>query len=104
MKFKKLIAAIPAVCLLLSAFGSSTVVHAADPDAIYERTVESDLAALKPTVAFPHLPSNVRTILRPRTVSTSPLIFLPRFPARRALPPLSRLDGVQKKRVLPRDA
>jgi len=38
------------------------VVHAADPDAIYERTVEIDLAALKPTVAFPHLPSNVRTI------------------------------------------
>ncbi len=38
------------------------VAHAADPDAIYERTVEIDLAALKPTVAFPHLPSNVRTI------------------------------------------
>ena len=38
------------------------VVHAADPDVIYERTVEIDLAALKPTVAFPHLPSNVRTI------------------------------------------
>ncbi len=34
MKFKKLIAAIPAVCLLLSAFGSSTVVHAADPKTV----------------------------------------------------------------------
>ena len=38
------------------------VVHAADHDAAYERTVEIDLAALRPTVAFPHLPSNVRTI------------------------------------------
>ena len=37
-------------------------VHAADPDAAYERTIEIDLAALRPTVAFPHLPSNVRTI------------------------------------------
>ncbi len=38
------------------------VVHAADPDAAYERTIEIDLAALRPTVALPHLPSNVRTI------------------------------------------
>jgi len=38
------------------------VVHAADPDAAYERTIQIDLAALRPTVAFPHLPSNVRTI------------------------------------------
>ncbi len=38
------------------------VVHAADPDAVYERAIEIDLAALRPTVAFPHLPSNVRTI------------------------------------------
>ncbi len=33
----------------------------ADPDAAYARTIEIDLGALKPTVAFPHLPSNVRT-------------------------------------------
>ena len=38
------------------------IVHTADPDAAYERTIEIDLAALRPTVAFPHLPSNVRTI------------------------------------------
>ena len=38
------------------------VVYAADHDAAYERTVEIDLATLRPTVAFPHLPSNVRTI------------------------------------------
>lgn len=37
-------------------------VYEADPDAAYARTIEIDLGALKPTVAFPHLPSNVRTI------------------------------------------
>ena len=35
---------------------------AADPDAEYARTVEIDLGALEPTVAFPHLPSNVRPV------------------------------------------
>ena len=35
-------------------------VYAADPDAEYARTIEIDLAVLEPTVAFPHLPSNVR--------------------------------------------
>ena len=40
----------------------SPVVHQADPGAEYERTIEIDLAALEPTVAFPHLPSNTRTI------------------------------------------
>lgn len=34
----------------------------ADADAVYEETYEIDLAALKPTVAFPHLPENTRTI------------------------------------------
>ena len=38
------------------------VVHQADPDAEYERTIEIDLSALEPTVAFPHLPSNTRTV------------------------------------------
>ena len=37
-------------------------VYAADPDAEYERTVAIDLDALEPTVAFPHLPSNVRPV------------------------------------------
>ena len=35
---------------------------APDPDAAYSRTIEIDLSALRPTVAFPHLPSNTRTI------------------------------------------
>jgi len=37
-------------------------IFAADPDADYARTVEIDLAALEPVVAFPHLPSNVRPV------------------------------------------
>ncbi len=37
------------------------VAYEADPDAAYARTIEIDLGALEPTVAFPHLPSNVRT-------------------------------------------
>ena len=36
------------------------VVFEADPDAVYERTIEIDLSKLEPTVAFPHLPENVR--------------------------------------------
>ena len=34
----------------------------ADPDAAYDRVIEIDLNTLRPTVAFPHLPSNTRTI------------------------------------------
>lgn len=37
-------------------------VYEADADAEYERTIEIDLAALKPTVSMPHLPENTRTI------------------------------------------
>lgn len=37
-------------------------IYEADEDAVYEATYEIDLAALKPTVAFPHLPENTRTI------------------------------------------
>ncbi len=37
-------------------------VYKADADAEYEASYEIDLAAIKPTVAFPHLPENTRTI------------------------------------------
>ncbi|HWT27119.1 MAG TPA: aconitase/3-isopropylmalate dehydratase large subunit family protein, partial [Mobilitalea sp.] len=37
-------------------------VYEADEDAEYDKTYEIDLSALKPTVAFPHLPENTRTI------------------------------------------
>ena len=42
-------------------FKRQPVIYAADRDAAYERTIEIDLSALKPTVAFPHLPENTKT-------------------------------------------
>lgn len=36
--------------------------YTADPDAEYDQVVTIDLSALRPTVAFPHLPENTRTI------------------------------------------
>ena len=36
--------------------------YEADPDALYDETYVIDLSKLKPTVSFPHLPSNTRTI------------------------------------------
>ncbi len=38
------------------------VIYKADEDAEYEKVIEIDLSAIKPTVAFPHLPENTRTI------------------------------------------
>ena len=38
------------------------VAYEADADAIYDETYEIDLSEIKPTVAFPHLPENTRTI------------------------------------------
>ncbi|MEE0970490.1 MAG: 3-isopropylmalate dehydratase large subunit [Clostridia bacterium] len=37
-------------------------VYTADPDAVYDETIEIDLSSLKSTVAFPHLPENTREI------------------------------------------
>jgi len=37
-------------------------VYEADPDAVYDETYTIDLAKLEPTIAFPHLPGNTRTI------------------------------------------
>lgn len=37
-------------------------IYLADEDAEYEKTYEIDLAKIKPTVAFPHLPENTHTI------------------------------------------
>ena len=37
-------------------------VFEADEDAVYDETYTIDLSTLKPTVAFPHLPENTRTI------------------------------------------
>jgi 3-isopropylmalate/(R)-2-methylmalate dehydratase large subunit len=38
------------------------VVYSADEDAVYDQTIEIDLSSLKPTVAYPHLPENTKTI------------------------------------------
>ena len=35
-----------------------------DPDARYAKVYEIDAAAIQPTVAFPHLPSNTRPVPR----------------------------------------
>ena len=35
-------------------------VYQADPDAVYEQTIEIDLSSIEPTVAFPHLPENAK--------------------------------------------
>ena len=37
-------------------------IYEADEDAVYDEEYTIDLSALKPTVAFPHLPENTRTI------------------------------------------
>lgn len=42
--------------------GRQPRVYKADPDASYEKTYEIDLSTIRPTVAFPHLPGNARTI------------------------------------------
>jgi len=40
----------------------NTKVFKADPDAVYDDVIEIDMSKVKPTVAFPHLPENTRTI------------------------------------------
>lgn len=37
-------------------------IYTADDDAVYEKTIEIDLSSIRPTVSFPHLPDNTRTI------------------------------------------
>ncbi|MBC8569830.1 3-isopropylmalate dehydratase large subunit [Zongyangia hominis] len=37
-------------------------VYEADPDAAYEKVYDIDLSAIEPTVAFPHLPENTKTV------------------------------------------
>ena len=36
--------------------------YEADPDAVYDEEYTIDLSSLRPTVSFPHLPSNTKTI------------------------------------------
>ncbi|MDK9710696.1 3-isopropylmalate dehydratase large subunit [Acidaminobacter sp.] len=39
-----------------------SVIFEADQDAVYAQVIEIDLAAIRPTVSFPHSPDNTRTI------------------------------------------
>ncbi len=41
---------------------NSYKVYEADPDAVYDEEYTIDLSTLRPTVAFPHLPENTKTI------------------------------------------
>ena len=50
-------------------------VYAADRDAVYARTIEIDLAALKPTVALPHLPENTRPIDRVKKIAIDQVVI-----------------------------
>ncbi|MCH5202406.1 MAG: 3-isopropylmalate dehydratase large subunit [Oscillospiraceae bacterium] len=43
-------------------FQGTPVEYSADEDAEYDETYVIDLSALRPTVAFPHLPENTRTV------------------------------------------
>lgn len=38
------------------------VIYKADDDAVYDEVIEIDLSEIRPTVAFPHLPENTRTV------------------------------------------
>lgn len=40
----------------------SYTVYEADEDAVYDEVIEIDLSKVRPTVAFPHLPGNAKTI------------------------------------------
>lgn len=44
------------------AFEKNIQVYAPDADAVYDETYLIDLSLIRPTVAFPHLPENTRTI------------------------------------------
>lgn len=43
-------------------FKRKSIEYAADNDAVYEKIYNLDLSKIKPTVAFPHLPENIKTI------------------------------------------
>ena len=50
-------------------------VYEADKDAVYEREIKIDLATLKPTVAFPHLPENTRTVDKIKTIKIDQVVI-----------------------------
>ena len=49
--------------------------YEADPDAVYEKVVEIDLSALKPTVSLPHLPSNTKEVEEVKGMSIDQVVI-----------------------------
>ncbi len=52
-------------------------VYEPDADAEYVQTYDIDLSAIKPTVAFPHLPENTKTVTKWATFLSSRLSSVP---------------------------
>jgi len=50
-------------------------VFSADEDAVYEKVYEIDLGKVRPTVSFPHLPDNTRTIDEVGTVKVDQVVI-----------------------------
>ena len=50
-------------------------VFTADEDAVYEKVYEIDLGKIRPTVAFPHLPDNTRTIDEVGTIKVDQVVI-----------------------------
>lgn len=50
-------------------------VFSADEDAVYEKVYEIDLSKVRPTVSFPHLPDNTRTIDEVGTIKVDQVVI-----------------------------
>ncbi len=57
-----------ALAYMQGRFRRPVKIYEADADAEYEKTYEIDLSALRPTVAFPHLPENTKTAWEETTI------------------------------------
>ncbi len=49
--------------------------YEADPDAVYEKTIEIDLGALEPTVSYPHLPENTHAASEGREIKIDQVVI-----------------------------
>jgi 3-isopropylmalate/(R)-2-methylmalate dehydratase large subunit len=55
----------------------SPVEYEADPDAVYDAVYDIDLSKIRPTVAFPHLPENTKTVdeIGPKDVNIDQVVI-----------------------------
>ena len=51
------------------------VFYEADPDAVYEQTIEIDLSQLEPTVSYPHLPENTHHAAEGKTIKIDQVVI-----------------------------